>query len=300
MKFSIVTPVYNGERYLAETIESVLSQEGDFEIEYIIRDGLSTDGTLEIIRKYEGMLKRNEYPIKCAGIDFKWVSEKDGGMYDAINKGFAAAVGDIFAWINSDDKYLPNAFNIVSKTLAKYPEIKWLKGITQIMDEFSNFVKTNPCYIYNQGWIKAGIYGRYAYFIHQDSVFWRKELWRKSGGLDARLKLAGDWLLWKKFAEHSPLWSVNAPLSRFRLRRGQLSENMNEYRKEQSASVPPRKNLMELKIKSFFWLKAKLPNIFEPVFKKAYRLLFPKRNRYYVDMLPDGKPEIKEAYSYAA
>ncbi len=300
MKFSIVTPVYNGEKYITETIESVLSQEGDFEIEYIIVDGASTDGTVEIIKKYEKTLAEGRYPLKCAGVDFKWLSEKDNGMYDAINKGFAAAVGDIFAWINSDDAYLPGAFNIVSKTFGKYQEIKWLKGITETTDEDSNFVKTNPCYTYNKDWIKMGIYGRYAYFIHQDSVFWKGELWQKSGGLDARLKLAGDYLLWAKLAEFSPLWSVNASLSKFRIRVGQLSENAGEYQKEQSVAVPPKKNLTELKIKYFFWLRAKTPKGFEPFFRKAYRLLFPERNRYYVDINPDGKPEIKEEYSYIA
>ncbi len=300
MRFSIVTPVYNGEKHIAETIESVLSQEGDFEIEYVIADGGSTDGTVEIIKEYEKKLASGMYPIKCRGVDFRWFSEKDEGMYDAINKGFAKADGDIFAWINSDDVYLPNAFSVISKTFEKYPEIKWLKGVKRTIDGSSNFVKTSPCFIYNQNWIKAGVYGRYAYFIHQDSVFWRSELWQKSGGPNARFKLAGDYFLWAKFAEFFPLWSANAAVSGFRKRKGQMSENMSGYRNEQEKIILQGKNVPEIKIKLFFRFKSVSPSFIEPIFKKAYRLLFPSRNRYYVDISQGGEPEIKEVYSYIA
>ncbi|HEY4500327.1 MAG TPA: glycosyltransferase, partial [Candidatus Paceibacterota bacterium] len=99
MKFSIVTPVYNGQAHIRETIESVLSQEGDFEIEYFIMDGGSTDATVEIVLEYASRDKRVSV-----------FSEKDSGMYDAVNKGFFKATGDVYAYINSDDVYEPGAF----------------------------------------------------------------------------------------------------------------------------------------------------------------------------------------------
>lgn len=103
---SIVTPVYNGEKYLEDTIQSIIKQTYD-NIEYIIIDGGSTDKTLDIIKKYEDKIAY-------------WMSEQDRGMYDGINKGFKMATGEIFAWLNSDDKYYHSAVEIVVGIFNKY------------------------------------------------------------------------------------------------------------------------------------------------------------------------------------
>ena len=95
-------------------------------------------------------------------------------MYDAINKGFKIATGDIFAWINHDDKYAPGAFEIILKTFEKFPKIKWLKGITSYINTDNKITNSGLCLVYNKEWLKMGIYGRNAYFVHQDSVFWKK------------------------------------------------------------------------------------------------------------------------------
>ncbi len=104
LKISIITVCYNSVKYFEETIESVLSQNYD-NFEYIIIDGGSTDGTLDIIRKYEDRLAY-------------WVSEPDKGLYDGMNKGIAKASGDIIGMINSDDYYLPDAFKKVAAAFA--------------------------------------------------------------------------------------------------------------------------------------------------------------------------------------
>ena len=102
---SIVTPSFNQANYLEETIQSVLSQ--DYEnIEYIIIDGGSTDGSVEIIKKYAGGVSH-------------WVSEQDKGQTDAINKGFSIAKGSILAWLNSDDTYNPGAIREAVEFLAE-------------------------------------------------------------------------------------------------------------------------------------------------------------------------------------
>lgn len=299
MKFSIITPVYNGEKFIAETIESVLSQEGDFEIEYIIMDGASTDRTAEIIKKYDALLCEKKYPVRCKQLMFSWSSEKDGGMYDAVNKGFTRATGDIYAYINADDTYLPGALSKVAKTFEKFPDIRWLKGINSVIDKFSKPIKTNPCYIYNQEWIRLGIYGINAYFIHQESVFWRSELWKAAGGIDRKLKLAGDYYLWFQFSKHAPLWSLHSPLSCFRKSTGQLSENMDRYRKEQFSVVRTPKNWLTFRVKLFFWVRSKLPIFFEPLFRWLYRLVFLKRNRYYIALKESG-PTKEKTYSFIA
>lgn len=300
MKFSIVTPVYNGEKFIAETIRSVLSQEGDFEIEYIIIDGGSNDGTLEIIKKYDALVHTKKYPARCKKLIFVWSSEKDNGMYDAVSKGFQKATGDIYAYINADDIYLPGAFSKVVKTFEKFGEIRWLKGINSVIDEFSKPVKTNPCYIYNQQWIQLGIYGINAYFIHQESVFWRSELWKTAGGIDGKLKLAGDYYLWVQFSKLTSLWSLNAPLSGFRKRANQLSENMDGYRKEQFSVVRTPKNWLTFRIKLFFWTRSKLPKLFEPMFRKLYGVLFQKRNGYYIEIKKEGELVKEKTYSFIA
>ncbi|KKU82058.1 MAG: Glycosyl transferase family 2 [Parcubacteria group bacterium GW2011_GWA1_47_8] len=300
MKFSIITPVYNGEKYIAETIESILSQEGDFEIEYIIMDGASTDKTIEIIKSYEERLNTGWYKIRCKKITLKWYSQKDSGMYAAINKGFSLATGDTYAWLNSDDTYAPNALDHVAKTFTTFPDIKWLTGTNILIDESSRVLKTNPCYLYNQEWIRLGIYGRNAYFIHQESVFWRSELWNTSGGIDEKFKLVGDYYLWTEFSKHTPLWSLNTPLGCFRKRKNQLSEDTDGYRKEQLVAISTPQNFLTLRIRIFFWLKSKLPTFFEQPLHLLYRILFPARNRYYINIEKNVGPTKKVARSFVA
>jgi len=218
MKLSIVTPSFNSSRFISETIETVLSQKGHFELEYIIVDGGSTDGTVEIIK---------EYADKYSNI--KWISEPDEGMYDAINKGFSLATGDIFAWINTDDKYEFGAFDKIAYVFSKFSEIRWLKGITSYIDENSKVTSVGKCFLYKKEWIEKGFYGKDMFFIQQDSVFWRKELWGKVASIDKNLKFAGDYWLWLQFAKYAELYSFNQVVSYFRKSDGQLSSERDKY-----------------------------------------------------------------------
>jgi glycosyltransferase involved in cell wall biosynthesis len=114
MKFSIVTPVLNGEKYIAETILSVITQKGNFDIEYILVDGGSKDKTSHIIKMYRDLIHENTFPIQCHSVHIHYIREKDNSMYEAINKGFSQSAGDIYAYINSDDTYLPGAFRNIT------------------------------------------------------------------------------------------------------------------------------------------------------------------------------------------
>lgn len=300
MKFSIVTPVYNGEKYIAETIESVLLQKGDFEIEYIIADGASTDGTVEIIRPYADRVNAGRYPIHCKKVTLEWFSQKDRGMYDAIEKGFKRATGDVMAYINADDMYLPDAFATATVILMKYPDIEWLKGINTTSNERSVMTAQGSCFLYRQNWLQKGIYGRNAYFVQQDSVFWKQSLWRKPRPPISSFRLAGDYALWVAFAAHAPLWSFNKQISVFRKRAGQLSVVMEQpYRQEQEV-IAPHNFFLEKRVMLFFLMVRFLKLHPEHITTKVlFFTLFPfHKQQWYIDFDTSGAPIKKKALSY--
>jgi len=268
MKFSIVTPSWNSEAYLAETIDSVISQKGDFDIEYIVQDNQSGDRTCEIVRNYMAMLESGSYPIRCKSVSMRLISEPDTGMYDAINRGFSGATGDVYAYINSDDIYLPGAFQVVARCMALRPDVAWLKGITSYINAGSAIIAIGKCNLYCQEWLRLGIYGRAAGFVQQDSVFWRAALWQTSGGCDSGLKVAGDYRLWMTFAQHARLYSVVAYLSCFRRVQGQLSENMEPYWREVNALSDGLCGL-DSSIRGFRTREAILPRFLKLVFFRA-------------------------------
>jgi len=294
MKFSIITPAYNSEKYIKETIESVISQSGSFDIEYIVVDGLSTDGTADIIKYYIDLIREKKYNIKCGSVEMKMIREADGGMYDAINKGFSIASGDILAWINSDDIYLSGAFDIINKTFEKFNEIDWVKGITSYIDENSNLTKPGKCFLYEQVLIKNGFYGTALHFIQQDSVFWRRKLWDKVGNIDKNLKYAGDYYLWTNFSRYAKLFSINAEVSCFRKRKGQLSENFEKYLHE-CYSVVKAGSGLTIKVKLYLKIKKIIPSTWAPT---LYKIFFPSSLNNYITIDGSGNLKITRAVNY--
>lgn len=272
LKFSIVTPTFNSARFIREAIQSVISQQGTFSIEYFVVDNCSTDSTQEIVEQFQMLLKSGIFPLGCDGVDLYFVSESDKGMYDAINKGFAKATGDIYAWINSDDVYLPGAFSTMARVFATYTDIHWAKGVICGMTETSSIWWAGTCQLYNQEWVKSGIYGRDRYFIEQESVFWRSWLWQRCGGIDSSLRMAGDYYLWVKLSELTSLVSVASWVSCFRRVEGQISQDRAAYMKEVSTVSPGRYNKRLLvKVRLFSLIEKWLPALAKPF---LYRLLF--------------------------
>jgi glycosyltransferase involved in cell wall biosynthesis len=212
---SIVTPCFNGGKYLETTIESVLQQNYP-NLEYIIIDGGSTDNSLEIIKKYESHLTY-------------WISEKDNGMYEAVQKGFMKSTGEIMAWLNSDDIYYSKAFFVMSEIFSKYTDIQWVQGAGSHLDEQGRTVSVQR----NRNFARCDfLYGDYKW-VQQESCFWRRTLWEQSGGsLNCALRYAGDFELWLRFSRFAKMYVTDALIGGFRLRKGQLSLNMNKYMAE--------------------------------------------------------------------
>lgn len=287
MKISIVTPSSNAARFIREAMTSVITQSGDFRIEYIVVDNASNDGTREIVGTFQDALASGRMPLSCTAVELVFVSEPDNGMYDAIGKGFARATGDVHAWLNADDMYLPGAFSTMSKVFHARPDIQWAKGITTYATEGSTIWQRGECLLYAQDWIKAGVYGRDHHFIQQDSVFWRSSLLDAAGGIDAAFRLAGDYDLWIRFAQLAPLVSVNSMVSCFRRTPGQLSEDLSAYLRE-ARRVSSGRDPVSVRARRQLQLDRYLPGFLSGGIGK---LLFGTRQFSALVISPDGTLE---------
>jgi GT2 family glycosyltransferase len=208
---SIVTPSFNQGRFTAETIESILGQEGEFELEHIIIDGASTDGTVEILRRYEERVRGGEWAGRCRGIRFHWVSEPDRGQSDAIGKGFRMAEGQVCSWLNSDDTLLPGALGKVLETFRRNPEAGLIYGKVFFTDESGRTiseVETGPTDYEALAALNL---------ICQPGAFFRRAAWDAAGGLDEDLRYTMDHDLWIRMARRFPLAYVPKPLATYRL-----------------------------------------------------------------------------------
>jgi glycosyltransferase involved in cell wall biosynthesis len=208
---SIVTPSYNQGDFLAETIESVIGQEGDFRIDYIIVDGDSTDDSLEIIRRYEMELNNGEWPLKCHGISYRWLSEKDKGQADALMKGFRLSRGEILAWLCSDDTYFPGTLAMVKNVFADTPGADVVYGKSRFNDEEGMIIGYYPTEPFDYRRLAV------ANFISQPAAFFTKASLFAIGGLDTNLRYAMDFDLWIRLANERVFHYLPEFLSTYRL-----------------------------------------------------------------------------------
>ena len=202
-KISVVIPSFNMARYIDETLKSIVNQDYP-NIECIVMDGGSTDGTLEILKKYEKQIT--------------WISEKDKGQSDAINKGLSKATGDILTYLNADDVYEPGCFQKLADYFQKYPETKWVYGKCLIVDEKGSEIR-RAITGYKYFWQK-----RYSYdwlmvmdFIAQPATFWRRELTEEIGLFDVDEHLAMDYDYWLRAGARYQPGFIDDYLARFRM-----------------------------------------------------------------------------------
>jgi glycosyltransferase involved in cell wall biosynthesis len=195
---SIITPSYNQAPFLEATLRSVLDQDYP-RLEYIVVDGGSTDGSLEILRRYETRLAA-------------WISEPDRGQTDAINKGFALATGDILAYLNSDDTYCPDAVTEAVAYLQAHPEVGMVHAGAFYIDQVGHPVARFPSAPTSHLDLRRG-----APKIAQQAAFFRAEVWKMVGPLDPSFFYAMDYDLWVRISAVTPMAFVPRIWAGFRL-----------------------------------------------------------------------------------
>ena len=213
MKISVITAVKNCEGFIRQTVESILSQQGNFELEYIIMDGKSTDRTLEILKEYE---KDPRLTV---------ISKKDASPQEAINAGMARATGDIGCWLNADDVYEPGTLQHVVETFSRHPELRWLYGRCRIINENGKEIR-KPITLYKNilGYFYSWNMLLCENFINQPATFWRMDLWREVRGLDTSRTAAWDYELWLKMGKSSRPLRLRNILASFRRHLSSISE----------------------------------------------------------------------------
>jgi glycosyltransferase involved in cell wall biosynthesis len=201
MKISIVTPSFNQAHFIERTIDSVLSQRGDFELEYVVVDGGSTDGTTAILDR--------------AGVTY--TSERDNGQVDAINKGLRAVTGDVVGWLNSDDVLLPGALERVARAFRENPRAEWVHGRCKIIDEHDREVRR---------WISLYKHYRCRYhtfenfltedYVSQMTTFWKRSVHDEIGYIDPNIRFAFDHDFFLRLAQRGAPVYIEEPIACFR------------------------------------------------------------------------------------
>lgn len=255
---SIVTAVFNGERYLEQTIQSVFEQTYD-NIEYIVIDDGSTDGSLEIIKKYDNKL------------DY-WLSKDNSGMYDSINLGLESAAGDILAYINSDDLYYPETIGIAVDHFLKHPNAELVYGNC-------DFIGPDKEFIYNYQYPKYK-WQSYVCLDHsslaQPTTFWRNTIHQKIGYFDPFFKYAGDFDFYAKAGKCCCFSRIRKNLARFRIHNASKTATLGKRIKEETEMVHIRyvqiSRPHQLFLRSELYLRIKLLNLPLMLRKLYFRL----------------------------
>ena len=205
-RIALVTPAFNSLKYIEATIRSVLAQDYP-NLEYFIVDGGSTDGTVEIIRKYEDQISG-------------WLSEPDRGMYDALNKGFGRTAGEVMGWISSTDQLHTGALRVVGSVFRDLHDVEWITGRPTVFNEEGMTIEVaqRP-----KRWARYRFLAGANRSIQQESTFWRRSLWERAGGrVDDSRRMASDFELWVRFFRHAPIYPVDALIGGFRVHHDSL------------------------------------------------------------------------------
>jgi glycosyltransferase involved in cell wall biosynthesis len=218
MRITVVTPSYNMGKYLEDAILSIVSQAG-VDLEFFVFDGGSRDNSRAIIKKYKDKISY-------------WISQPDGGQAAVVKRGLEMASGDIFAWANADDKYLPGTVQFVSDVFSTHPEVDILFGGW-------NFTGSDGAAI-DTRWLKGFTLRKFhkgSLVPPQPAVFLRTEAVRKAGGISAEMRHAMDYDLYVRIAREGNVFVTERVLGDFRLHRNSKtqSEKGDQFRELREA-----------------------------------------------------------------
>lgn len=226
---TVITVVYNGEKYLEETILSVINQSYE-NIEYIIIDGGSTDGTLDIIKKYEDKIAY-------------WVSEKDNGIYDAMNKGIKQSKGDLIGMINADDYYEKDTLLFVADAFAReekdvfYGDIFYLDGVERSLVPAHDTGLKYGIFPYSFKWIWVNM------LFGHPTTFVKKTIYDEIGLFDTSYRISGDYdFFFKLVKAQKQFYYIKEPLVTFRL--GGVSDTANKIKERENENIRKKNGLI--------------------------------------------------------
>jgi len=278
MKISIVTPVYNGEKFIKQTIESVLSQAGTFSIDYIVINDGSTDNTQEVIEMCEYLWRNGDIKNNCSETSFRYINRSNKGQTPTINEGFNMARGEIFAWMNADDYYLPGAFDAVVKTFEENPGIDFVYGNCLKIKENSDEPPTiEPLPRPNE--TLESLRSRGNSF---DMNFFTKRIYNKIGPLDETLNYCMDLDFWFRIFAVSKTKYLPYTIAAFRLWSGSKTSTSQSKFDLERKKIAQRYGGNIIPAKKIYTLRNKLPflDFFRDKTPKTYGLL--KKTFYHI------------------
>ena len=225
-KISVVTATLNRRDFLPRCIESVVAQDHP-DKEHVLIDGGSTDGAVEVLRDYAG-----RYP------HIRWVSEKDGGLSEALNKGLALATGAACGVLGDDDFYLPGALARVAGEFARRPEVGLVSGdCDQVHNDGSLWVTLHSCFTTRDELLQPWRYWGRPVMLPAPSTFISRAALATVGGFDERDQYAMDYRHWVKITEKFPVQTVGQTLAVFRCGQGTISFSANRKQRAETMRI---------------------------------------------------------------
>jgi GT2 family glycosyltransferase len=209
VSFSIVTPCLNAEATIAQTLTSVREQ-GVEPLEHVVVDGSSTDATMSLVQAADG--------------NVRWISEPDGGLSDAMNKGIAMAANDVVGWLNADDVYLPGALARVAEAFERRPDALWATGRCVIIDADGREIRRGVTR-YKDALLRHWSFPLFLTqnFVSSPSTFVRREAFDLVGPFEDRFRYSMDYDMWLRLGRRSAPIVIDEPLASFRMAEGSLS-----------------------------------------------------------------------------